>query len=489
MINNNEKRGGAERLFDAVTEIDHDLVDGSRPKDAKRRSHAVRKGIIAAVVAAAMALGVVGGIALHERRGKNAGGADEKTPAPVADDRERFNPFVVSAEYPVYETDRSNLDVANGYADAVSDVTREALVTLTKECLTNAEDDSALIAPTSVYVVLGLLSDVTAGETRDQLTALLGSDDAEEIHRQVSALWDSFYLDCEYSKSVVASSLWLNNNTEYNMDLINALAENYRATVASGQFGTEEYDAQLKGWLNDQTNGLLADKMENLKSDGLTSLVVISSIYRKAEWSMQFDEKDNTEETFHGLSHDEECTFMNKDSVAVYTAEGNGFTAVGLPLNDYSCMWFALPDEGVDMDNVICSDELWANIETWGKTETMERYRIINVMNVSVPRFDVSVEKDIIDHIRNLGVTDLFGGANFNPLFGEGTEGKYFVSKINHGARVIVNESGVEAAGYTEAELRTKGMSDTFVLDRPFVFIMTNSSGLPLFAGVVNQIN
>ena len=78
--------------------------------------------IAAAIVAAAMALSVVGGIAFHEKNVKDAGGnAGEKTPAAqAADDRERFNPFVVSAEYPVYETDEENRAAAESRAGEVS---------------------------------------------------------------------------------------------------------------------------------------------------------------------------------------------------------------------------------------------------------------------------------------------------------------------------------------------------------------------------------
>ncbi|MBQ3900826.1 MAG: hypothetical protein II736_03800, partial [Clostridia bacterium] len=244
MKNNNEKRGGAERLFDAVTEIDHDLVDGSRPKDAKRRSHAVRKGIIAAVVAAAMALGVVGGIALHEKRGKNAGGAGEKTPAPVADDRERFNPFVVSAEYPVYETAKENNEAVRERGRQVSDKAKDVLATLAKSCLINGGTENGLVAPASIYMALGMLADISSGETQRQILDLLNSENTDEVSEDAGAIWDACYskgniikeldprfstLDDDGVHSVLGASLWLDNSREYNMELLRSIAEKYRA--------------------------------------------------------------------------------------------------------------------------------------------------------------------------------------------------------------------------------------------------------------------
>ena len=484
----------SEELYDRIGQINEKYVEEAFFGDdaaGQRRGGAVRKGIIAAIVAAAMALSVVGGIAFHEKNVKDAGGnAGEKTPAAqAADDRERFNPFVVSAEYPVYETDEENRAAAESRAGEVSDVTRDALVTLTKALLTNKEGDSAVVAPTSIYTSLSILSDVFAGETRDQLTALLGTDDAEEIHRQASALWDAFYLDCEDSKSLAAASLWLNNDEEYDMDLVNTLSEIYHASVFSDRFGGEECGGQLRNWLNEQTRGLLEDQLDDVMLDAMSSLGVVTTVYRKANWFMQFNETDNTSRTFHGLSREDECTFMN-GLIHVCTVEGDGFTAVGLPLKDCSCMWFVLPDEGMTTDDAIGSDELWEGLDEWGKGDHSDINKLLyscEAAQISIPRFDVSAECDITDDLVDLGVTDMFAGANMTPLLGEGTEGNHYVDGIQTGARVIVNESGVEAAGFTGVYFDS-GPTFNFILDRPFVFIMTNTTGLPLFAGVVNQL-
>ena len=62
---------------------------------------------------------------------------------------------------------------------------------------------------------------------------------------------------------------------------------------------------------------------------------------------------------------------------------------------------------------------------------------------------------------------------------------------MEHGARVGIDEQGVKAAAYTLAT-RDGGSSTPdeevdFVLDRPFLFVITGVDGLPLFVGAVNQ--
>ena len=515
MKNNNEKRGGAERLFDAVTEIDHDLVDGSRPKDAKRRSHAVRKGIIAAVVAAAMALGVVGGIALHERRGKNAGGADEKTPAPVADDRERFNPFVVSAEYPVYETAKECMLAAREAEKNVSEETKKALISIAKERLTNAENKNAVIAPVSIYMALGVLSEVSAGETQQQILDLLNADNTDVVGEQVGAIWDTCYsmgdwykdalaeIDKEFGKetpydaddgvhSLIGASLWLDNRYEYNMDLLESVAEKYKASSFIGQFGTEEYNEVFREWLAEQTQGVYPGD-GNVGFDPKTTFAVATSIYFKSSWSPSFDAEKNTDGIFHGATKDDNCVYMNEDTdLGIY--RGDGFLIAEMLLSDpgsrFAHVWFALPDEGQSVDAVASSDELWEFITSCeGQVPASDRQKI----SLSMPKFSVENKSDFIPYLRELGVTDVFDAekADFSPL------GKMFssasVGLFDHNVHVSVNENGLEGAGYSTSALM-KGIDpsdpiDEFILDRPFAFFVTTYEGLPLFAGVVNQIN
>ncbi|MBP5151928.1 MAG: serpin family protein, partial [Lachnospiraceae bacterium] len=79
--------------------------------------------------------------------------------------------------------------------------------------------------------------------------------------------------------------------------------------------------------------------------------------------------------------------------------------------------------------------------------------------------------------------------ANFKPLTDSPLD--IFVSDVLHGARVKIDEEGCEAAAYTAIMMKATGfISDTyeFTLDRPFLFVIRNDMGAPLFVGVVNEI-
>jgi len=73
-----------------------------------------------------------------------------------------------------------------------------------------------------------------------------------------------------------------------------------------------------------------------------------------------------------------------------------------------------------------------------------------------------------------------------------GASSPVWVSRVSHGVRVTADEEGVEAAAFTEvigtgAAMPPEDEMD-FTLDRPFLFVLESASGLPLFVGVVNNV-
>ena len=112
---------------------------------------------------------------------------------------------------------------------------------------------------------------------------------------------------------------------------------------------------------------------------------------------------------------------------------------------------------------------------------------------MSIPKFKVSGKIDLIDAIRSLGVTDAldYNLADFTPLTTDGDD--LYLSKAQHAAMVEIDEHGVTGAAYTELAV-TMGAAKPddeidFVLDRPFMFIVTGRDGSILFSGIVRNID
>lgn len=69
-------------------------------------------------------------------------------------------------------------------------------------------------------------------------------------------------------------------------------------------------------------------------------------------------------------------------------------------------------------------------------------------------KFDISDQFDLIDGLKNMGVTDVFvpGQGDFSALTNDWHAellGEIAVSKITHGVRFKIDEEGAEGAAYS----------------------------------------
>ena len=111
------------------------------------------------------------------------------------------------------------------------------------------------------------------------------------------------------------------------------------------------------------------------------------------------------------------------------------------------------------------------------------------IVNLSLPKFDVTSTFDLRDGLESLGITDAFGSsADFSAL---SPTQELFLSRAQQSARVTIDEEGCTAAAFTEMILCGSAAPPEdiqeidFVLDRPFLFVITGLDGQPLFTGTV----
>ena len=171
--------------------------------------------------------------------------------------------------------------------------------------------------------------------------------------------------------------------------------------------------------------------------------------------------------------------------------DGDLFSSITLGMRCGN-MVLLLPDEGVNVDTVLSDDQAMAYI--LGDSTDVDRKAM--EVHLSIPKFDVEDQMDLIDGLKALGVTDCFHGdkTDFSNLLNTDPFVDVYVSSITHGARVVIDEKGCRAAAYTKEDFAgDTGLAPLerieFKLNRPFIFVLRNSDGLPLFVGVVNQVN
>ncbi len=380
-------------------------------------------------------------------------------------------------------------DQPQGYADSLQAYFADSVGLL----LGSGNGENAACSPVNIYMALAMLAEITGGESREQLLELLNAGTVEALRTQAGQVWKAHYNDDGLSKSILASSLWLQETYKCNEDTAKTLADSYYASVFRGDLGSSEMNEALRSWLSEQTGGLLDDFVGNVKMDPRTVLALATTVNYQVQWrDFRFSEETNTEGIFHGAAGDSTETFMHTTLTYGPYYWDDRFGAVSLPLEDGSCMWLFLPDEGVEPEQLMAGGDIFDFLaqdpaKYNGGYENLKRL----IVNLSIPKFDIASETDLIGQLQTLGVTDIFqpGVADFSPIFPEEDGG--CVDQVKHAARVAIDEEGVTAAAFTMIFRAGAGMPPEdemdLVFDRPFAFVIESSDRLPLFAGIVNE--
>lgn len=389
------------------------------------------------------------------------------------------NSLFFDRDYDAWSDDRHRqLDQPEGYCENLWGFYADSARTF----LDSGNNSS--FSPVNLYMALSALSETCGGNSRQQLLDLLGTESIEALRTQASQVWNANYCDDGAITSVLANSVWLRNDTKYNSDTLGILANNYHASAYSGDFGTEMMSKAIQDWLNEQTKGFLSDAVSTVKPDAATIFALYSTVYFRGKWNNEFYEKLNSSRTFHAPSGDTETEFMNQTQTNGCYYFGEDYGAVSLPFDTGCDMWLVLPDEDKNISDVLDSGEYMDMIaHTNNYYEKSKRLRI----NLSVPKFDVSSTVDLRSGLKELGVTDVFDfdTADFSPICSD----ECYVSTARQSSRVTIDEDGCTAASFVEIATSGSAMPPEdemdFVLDRPFIFVLTGMDGQPLFAGTV----
>lgn len=477
-----------DKLSDAIGMADDDIIESA---NKLRQAHGRKKLLWVKWASAAACILLAVAVILNSLPGSSAFAIVEaKYPdmAPYPNEAEfwdykagRFDNEAYDEVYrPWHEDFMVRRALSENYTGAPNHFFTESI----SQFLSGSGDMNRVYSPLNVYMALGMLAELTDGNSRAQILELLGAESIEALRSQASDLWNASYRNDGAVTSILASSLWLDEDVNFNRAAMESLAENYYASSYRGKMGSDKFNRALQDWLNGQTGGLLKDQLSDLKLDSDALLALATTVCFSSKWRDEFYEASTAPDTFHGAGGDLTCDFMHQSDSRNYYW-GDKFSAVCQSLEDGG-MWFILPDEGVSVDKLLSDGETMEFILSNRSWENCKEL----IVNLSVPRFDVASQLDLRDGLKALGITDVFDHerSDFTPM--TRNDGVY-VSQVQHGARVAIDEEGCTAAAFTVMVPSGDGPPPDeeidFTVNRPFIFVITGPAGLPLFVGVVNQ--
>lgn len=488
----------SEKIFDSLTNVDDALIREAEPAPKRKKRSLPWFGAIAAVLAVAVLVGVLlrpGGVVIEAHA---LAVPDYPQMAQYPDVMEYLNlsddlDDAAKEEYyeklnDWYNSKGQQIKFQNEYS--TQDLSGFIAKTL-PQFLSGETGENRVYSPMNVYMALALLAETADGKGRQQILDLMGVADMEQLRTRVHAIWNANYCDDSVRKTLLANSLWLNDQVKFRQETLDLLAQNYYASSYTGTMGTDQMNDLLHKWMNEQTDDLLKDQINGLELDDDTVAALVSTVNFIGKWDEEFSESATTDSVFHAADGDEPCRMMHQDSEGMYYWADH-FAAVSQYLDGGGCMWFLLPDEGVTPEDLLNDPQTLPFLLANGKWQN-SKYLIVKKQ---IAKFDVASQIDAKEPLMALGVTDVFDWtkADFSPLTQEAQEINVYVSEALHGARVQIDEEGCKGAAYTiiyEAAGAAEPPDEEvdFILDRPFLFAITGTDGLPLFIGVVNHPN
>ena len=347
-------------------------------------------------------------------------------------------------------------------------------------------DGSIIVSPISVSYMLGMLGQGAEGETRRQITDVLGlGNSVKEINKYCKKIMDeAAHVDTTVTINI-ANCINVNLAKdirllpEYHADM----QKYYKAQVDALDFTRNSSGDHINNWCKTHTSGMIPKILDQLDPEAV--MYLLNAVYFKASWSEKFDPKNTRDKYFTKQDGSiVEHKMMHLKIKAAY-GENDLCEMLSLPYgNGAFSMNLLLPREGKTINNIIQS--LSAQKLEQQRMHEMTTHKV----DILIPRFTTESSTNLKNVLSTMGMPLAFGMDAEFPNMAQGHKYDLYVSMMKQKARIEVNEKGTKAAAVTVAGLKRKSMSINeprgveFHATRPFVYyIVENSTGMIYFMG------
>ena len=353
-------------------------------------------------------------------------------------------------------------------------------------------NENYMVSPFSIKVALAMAANGGAGEAKQEILDTLGIDDLDEFNEYVKKFIEEtntaketnmnfeagekemsgIYTGKRLPEFEIADSIWLNKDW-YDKELDVAFAPEFANLVKEYYYGAADVVDNdnavetINNWISDKTRGKINNVLD--KPEFLAALV--NTIYMKAQWMNQFNERDTEKGIFTDRGGKEtEIDFMNKTGYYEYYRDADT-KMVRLPYNGGFSMYVVLGDS--------------VNFEA--ERKLMEAKKVY----LSLPKWKTESSFKLKDMLKAMGIKAAFKSGFNNVIVNVPLTDVVYIDEVIHKTYIDVDEQGTEAAAVTVVAA-TGGASSIpqpeeiieFKADKPFTyFICDDINGEILFMG------
>lgn len=341
-------------------------------------------------------------------------------------------------------------------------------------------DKNSNYAPTSLYYALSMLGIGARNTTESEILSVLEANSRAELIDIAENLNKTLNYKKKDSILTTVSSIWLSDDKgiSFKKEYTDIVEKNLKSSIHKVNFSDDKTYKKMTKWVSDNTNKMLSPEFEKNPEQIIS---ILSVVYMKDMWIKPFIKELTAEDTFTTANGDKQKAQFMKSNELGSAKLSDRYKVASLELESGGRMLFALPNEGISVEKLI-ADEGLKNIFENVETEMLVSW--------SLPKFEFTTKLNLIENLKKLGINTAFDDrADFSDI----SDTKAYVSEVNQGTRILVNETGLEAGAYTEVGMMRMSLSPAEKMDmdlnRPFLFAVENKDGIPVFIGHIASIN
>lgn len=403
------------------------------------------------------------------------------------------DPIEISSPIPMTPITRVTLDeqqqsfVYNGNAFAIESL----------KLIYGKEQHNMVFSPLSLQYVLSLLVNGATGTTAEEIMHAMGYDmvGVESINRYYNLLLNQLPALDAAVELKLADAMLVRDDLP--------VLDNFRKVAEKEYYSpieyVDSYDQQkvidrINEWAYRGTNGTIYPFVQKRDLSENFAAAVLNALYFKSPWCslgkgplFSKDFTGNAHPFYYDGGGKNDVDYMQTRASLRYGRLADN-SVVEIPYADGKfAMYVVLPDSkgGDGLNNLL------ASLSDLSMTQVFSDLSSGSMVNLSIPKFEVSSSYDLVYMLQALGISKAFDkfGAEFDNMFAIPYDNNVYISSVMHKSRISVTEWGTEAASVTMAEMSdvfNPGAEEVdFTADHPFVyFIAEKTSGVILFGGV-----
>lgn len=355
------------------------------------------------------------------------------------------------------------------------------------------KDKNVLISPTSIYYAFGMAENGTKKNSKTQLEKVINGGVKSADFNKVLANTRKRMMDDKSVKWNVANSVWYikRKDVKVKKSFLKKVKSYYGAEVYKAPFNDKTLK-DVNSWVKKNTNKMIPKVLDRISKDEV--MYIINAMAFEAEWGEQFkDGQVIKNQDFTNLNGSiSKVTMLTEKEGSYFELEGAyGFKKKYKGYN-YSFVGIMMPENVTPAEFV---EKLAKNGGAFPKELT--NMKSANVV-IKFPEFSYDYDIEMSKVLKNMGVLDVFdeNKANLYNMFTKTDDYNYCFSKVIHKTHIEVDKNGTKAAAVTAiafekaTAIYRPQQQITITLDHPFVYaIVDDTTNLPVFVGVVNQLD